>query len=52
MHKCYAIGRTADNEELHCCLARHHRGEKHYDSDRDQEWSVDIYTDSWAMVDA
>lgn len=53
MHQCYAVGRTADGEELRCCLARDHRDKSdHWDSIRDEYWSVDLVTNPWALAGA
>lgn len=47
MSLCYQVGRTDQGDELRCSLLRNHK-EDHYDTARDQSWSVNPLTCAWA----
>lgn len=50
MHQCYAVGQTAEGDELRCCLNRNHRELlDHWDAVRDRFWVVPG-EGSWAVV--
>ena len=50
MHQCYAVGKTAEGEELRCALLRRHRSLiDHWDAVRDVYWVAPV-EGAWAVI--